>query len=130
MEKDVLTNSFALDIDHRLGICTIEGRGVVNFQQVMDILDQGKEIREMFPDYPVYADLRTVNYHPDFDEIMFIKNRIIRMKDQLKSKIALVSNGKIKILSDMISAFSIAFSIQMKSFSNEQSALHWLKIQK
>lgn len=127
MESEVLTDTFSIIVDKEQNICKVVGKGEVNFEKAMGAFSAAQEIPDMNPDLMVLADLRTVHYHPSFSEIMALKDKITLFKDNYKNKIALLSRGKIKILADMVCAFSIAASIDMKSFSEEDEAMSWLQ---
>lgn len=126
MDSGVLNDTFSFTIDDEKKIFTIIGNENISLNTIIEAFSSAKQISEKTRNYKIMADLRTVNFHPTFDEILTIKNRITTEKDSLNSKIALVTGQKISILAQLVSAFSNAISIKMKAFMEISDAENWL----
>ncbi len=126
MEHAIAVDSFLLEIDESHQIVIIKGTGNVDYEKTLEIIDEVMETLNDHPDYTVLAQMESVSYHPTFNEIMSIKNKITGLKSRLKNKIAVVTTGRLTIIADMICAFSNLSSIKMKSFQSEDDALNWL----
>lgn len=126
MENEVITDAYTIEVDRQNKLCIVTGNEEVNFEKTMEVFELAENIPELYSDFSVIADMRSVNYHPTFEEIMTIKNRIVLEKDALQGKVALLTAGRITILADLICAFSRAAGINMKSFRNMENARKWI----
>ena len=113
MEHAIAVDSFLLEIDESHQIVIIKGTGNVDYEKTLEIIDEVMETLNDHPDYTVLAQMESVSYHPTFNEIMSIKNKITGLKSRLKNKIAVVTIGRLTIIADMICAFSNLSSIKM-----------------
>jgi predicted Zn-dependent peptidase len=126
MDQAIAVDSFFIELDDTNQVFIINGSGNVDYEKTVEAIQHAIETIKDNPDYKILALMDQVTYHPTFNEIMNIKNQITGLKNLLSNRVAIVTQGRLTIIADMICAFASLSSIKMKSFQSEEEAFNWL----
>jgi hypothetical protein len=109
--------------------CTVIAEGEVDFDQSIELMDDVVNDPDFSRDMLLLIDLRLIQYHPDYNEFLSIKNHLSLLKARLNNKIALVCSHKMNILAYLICALMNVENVDMKTFISLDEAEKWLKIE-
>ncbi|MFC0876187.1 hypothetical protein ACE01N_06315 [Saccharicrinis sp. FJH2] len=107
-------------------ICNIKAVGNISISESLEALNKVMNHPEFHENLRFNVDLTEIRFNPSYNEIESIKNRLIKQKERLKNKIALVSVGSVSILVYLIAQYAKHNGLIIKSFTTFEKANDWI----
>ena len=110
------------------GQCTVVAYGEVDFEQSVRLMDEVVNDPVFHEDMLLLVNLKGIQYHPDYNEFISLKDHLKSLKPRLNNKIALVCSRKMDILAHLMCAFLNKENVDIKTFIKLEEAENWLKM--
>ena len=118
---------FTFEINDAEKLCLVVGKGRISFDSSVKAMHTLANDPGFNPDYNIIVDLRAINYHPTYKEVLDIKNNLVFMKASFGKKIAIVTNGFMMALAELVSRLSQLSGMTVSAFSDIDTAREWMK---
>ena len=79
-------NNFTVDIDEKRRLLWVTGLGEITYDYSIDVLIDLVKDPEIRYDFSIIFDLRSIAYQPTYEELISIKEKLIRLKGRFKQK--------------------------------------------
>ena len=120
-------NNFSIEIDVERRLFVATGLGEISFVYSVDVMIDLVKNPEFRNDFNVIIDLRRITYHPTYDELIGIKEKLIFLKGRFKKKIALVTTELLHLVGKEVCSFFNAAGFNMKFFEDLDMAKKWIE---
>jgi hypothetical protein len=107
--------------------CTVVAYGEVDFEQSVQLMDDVVNDPGFHKDMLLLVNLKGIQYHPDYNEFISLKDHLKSLKPHLNNRIALVCTRKMDILAHLMCAF-LKENVDIKTFIRLEEAENWLKM--
>lgn len=110
--------------------CYVSINGKANFEQSIQAMRDVAFDPLFKVDYSIIVDLREINFHPKYDELMGIKETLIELRDSFQGRIVLIPSPVIAVVVQLISVFADLGGLNIKTYSDINKAFVWLGVNK
>ncbi len=121
-------NNFSVDIDVEKSIFFVTGLDDISFGYSVDVMIDLVKNPEFRNDFNMIIDLRKITYHPTYDELIGVKEKLIYLKGRFnKKKVAMVTTELFQLIGEEVCSFFNAAGINMKLFEDIDKAQKWIE---
>ncbi|MGQ8338682.1 hypothetical protein ACUNWD_19145 [Sunxiuqinia sp. A32] len=116
--------SYSHNFIHEKNICQVTGQGNVNSEMTTMEMNDIVMDPQFSNSMQLIVDLRKINFHPTYNEIIHIKDHLNFLKQYFKNEIAVVASESFYYIAFLICEMS---SIKLKAFKDCEKAKEWLQ---
>lgn len=120
------TLNFEVKFSAEDSICKVVCNGEINYKQVVGVINYVVNHQDFHPEQKIIIDLFKMNYHPSYDELLGIVEKFKLHKEEIKSKIAILTKHKMSIVAKLIAIYCELAGMKMKSFVEHEEAVAWI----
>ena len=130
MEKTIIpiNTNYSYEIDIDLGLCIVNGSGYTDIHSTINAIEIVLNNSELIRNLDIVVDLKGLDFHPTFNEIMQLKSALLFLKGKFNRRIALIPPLYLFTLGQLVSTLTSKEKLNMKTFKSYESALSWLKL--
>lgn len=117
---------FTYEIKVNEKLCHVVASGNITFQSTLEALHTLANAPGFKKDFNVLADLRQINYHPTYNEVLGLQQHLVSMKDNFQNKIAMVTTNFFWVIGELVSNLSRPCGINILAFNDIEKARQWI----
>ena len=117
---------YEIEVDSAARLAILRGYGNTNGAESRANLVQLSEHPDFEPDFGLLCDLREMTHQPDTQDIMESAENLVRHRDLLQGRIAVVTNAALAIPAELGAALTADEGIQQRVFANYAEARAWV----
>lgn len=125
-ETDIMEGVFTYEMDEARKLCIVVAMGRITFESSIDSMNTVVNTPGFEKDFNVIVDLRLINYHPTYSEMLGLKSHMISLKGHFQNKIVLVTSGVLWIVAELMSKFLRGEGMNVFAFRDMDETMRWL----
>ena len=118
---------YEIEVDSAARLATLRGYGNTNGAESRANLRQLSEHPDFEPGFGLLCDLREMTHQPDTQDIMENAENLLRYRDLLRGRIAVVTNAALAIPAELGAALTADEGILQRVFSDYEEARAWVQ---
>lgn len=124
--SDPLDGQFTYQILPSEKLCLIVATGSINYESSVNALYSLAEKPGFEKEFNILADLRSIDYHPSYLEILKFHKNMVFMKDHFKGKIAIVTTNFFWVVGELVTQLSRPYGFNILAFRDMDEADAWI----
>lgn len=121
-----INSNFSYETDYDLKVCYVKGEGTCDYKNALSAIQTVLQNEEIAKELNIVVDITSLDFHPNFEELMQLKSLLVSFRRNFKNKAAIVASPSFYTLAQMVSIITQMSNFNMKAFKEYDTAFKWL----